>query len=185
LFQLYLYNLTVIKQLSSSKFKWQEQVFPCVIGRNSFALPDNKFEGDGKTPCGIFSLIAVYYRADKISLPSINLPLFPISIGDLWSDDPSDPLYNTYIQNGYNLNNNQSNKFSYEKLWREDNMYDIVISTSYNHNPVISGMGSAIFIHPWKSPEQTTAGCLATSIENILTILHTANLNTTWDTTLK
>ena len=38
-------------------------------------------------------------------------------------------------------------KYSYEKLFRSENTYDLIIVLNYNMNPVIKNKGSAIFIH--------------------------------------
>ena len=43
---------------------YEEFCFKCCIGKNG--LTKNKFEGDKKTPKGIFSLGKLYVRNDKI-----------------------------------------------------------------------------------------------------------------------
>ena len=50
---------------------------------------------------------------------------------------------------------------NFEKLWREDQVYDLVIETSYNTKPIIKGKGSAIFLHCSFSDLRKTAGCVA------------------------
>ena len=37
--------------------------------------------------------------------------------------------------------------YNYEKLYRRDNIYDIILVLNYNMNPVIKNKGSAIFVH--------------------------------------
>ena len=46
-----------------------------------------------------------------------------------WCDDPFSKNYNKYIKI------KKRNNFTYEKLWREDNAYDILINLDYNQNP--------------------------------------------------
>ena len=65
--------------------------------------------------------------------------------------------YNKHI----NINNLQSLKIKHEKLWREDNAYDIIIVISHNDKPTIKNKGSAIFIHCSFSDNRKTAGCIA------------------------
>ena len=38
-------------------------------------------------------------------------------------------------------------EYSYEKLYKKENIYDIILVLNYNMNPVIKNKGSAIFIH--------------------------------------
>ena len=46
-------------------------------------------------------------------------------------------------------------------MWRDDGIYDILIVIGYNMNPVISGAGSAIFLHIARSNFSATEGCIA------------------------
>ena len=60
-----------------------------------------------------------------------------------WCDDITSDKYNKYIK----ISDFQSLNINYEKLWREDEAYDIIIVTSHNVEPTIRNKGSAIFIH--------------------------------------
>ena len=51
--------------------------------------------------------------------------------------------------------------FSYEKLYRADNIYDIILVLNFNYNPVKKNKGSAIFIHVAKRKLSPTKGCVA------------------------
>jgi L,D-peptidoglycan transpeptidase YkuD (ErfK/YbiS/YcfS/YnhG family) len=84
---------------------------------------------------------------------------------DLWIDDPNAPDYNTWVKQG------QTRANSYEKMRRDDNLYQYGIVIAYNTHPVIKNHGSAIFFHVWAGDESTTAGCVAVSEEDILKIL--------------
>ena len=52
-----------------------------------------------------------------------------------WCDDPKSKKYNKLIKLPF--------KGSFEKLYRKDNTYDIILVLNYNLNPVRKGKGSA------------------------------------------
>jgi L,D-peptidoglycan transpeptidase YkuD (ErfK/YbiS/YcfS/YnhG family) len=77
----------------------------------------------------------------------------PIRPGDLWSDDPRDPRYNSKVR--------APHRFSHERLRRADQLYDLVVVVDWNLAPAVPGRGSAIFLHRWRRPGAPTAGCIA------------------------
>jgi L,D-peptidoglycan transpeptidase YkuD (ErfK/YbiS/YcfS/YnhG family) len=85
-----------------------------------------------------------------------------------WCDDPKSNYYNKYInikKNFYLKNTN------FEKLWREDQAYDLVIETSHNTCPIIKGKGSAIFVHCSFSNCQKTAGCVSLMKKDLIFLI--------------
>ena len=56
-----------------------------------------------------------------------------------WCDDPKSRKYNKLI--------NLPLSDSHEKLFKKENIYDIVLVLDYNMKPVKKNKGSAIFIH--------------------------------------
>ncbi len=72
---------------------------------------------------------------------------------DGWCDDPADPEYNRPVKLPYPA--------SAEAMWREDGAYDIVVILGHNDNPVVPGLGSAIFLHLCKPGLPPTQGCIA------------------------
>ena len=56
-----------------------------------------------------------------------------------WCDDINSYEYNKAIAFPF--------EYSAERLYRNDDIYDIICIIEYNSNPVIKGKGSAIFIH--------------------------------------
>ena len=158
----------VIKQVDKNQIVWQNKILPCQVGRNGFT--NTKYEGDGCTPTGNWQLLTVYYRPDRLPFPQTVFPVISITPDMGWSDDPSDPSYNLQVKLPYN--------FSHEALWRDDYLYDIFITTSYNTNPVVPGQGSAIFIHQMHEAQTPTAGCLALQLTDLNHIIATASLNT-------
>ncbi len=132
------------------------------IGKNGFALPGEKREGDGKTPSGIFSLKRTFGYEKSVKT---KMPYRQASEEDLWVDDPNAPDYNHWVKKG------ETGAASYEKMKREDGQYKYGIVIEYNTNPVIRGYGSAIFFHVWKGKDFPTAGCVAVSEENMIKII--------------
>ena len=76
-------------------------------------------------------------------------------------------MYNKYIK----ISDFQSNNINYEKLWREDEAYDIIIVTSHNVEPTIRNKGSAIFIHCSFSDNRKTSGCIALKKKDLVSII--------------
>ena len=61
-------------------------------------------------------------------------------------------------------------KIKAEKLYRKDNIYDIIIVINYNTRRIIRNKGSAIFIHVTNN-YKPTKGCLALSLNDIEILL--------------
>ena len=123
----------------------------CCIGKNG--LTKNKKEGDKKTPIGRFSIEKLYYRSDRIQKPLTKLRCIKIRKNMGWCDDPKSKKYNKLIYFPF--------KHSAEKLYRRENIYDIILVLNFNMNPVKKNKGSAIFIHVAKKGFQPTQGCIA------------------------
>ena len=62
-------------------------------------------------------------------------------------------------------------KNSFEKLYRKDNIYDLILVLNYNMNPVKKNKGSAIFIHVAKRNFNKTKGCIAIKKNELLKII--------------
>lgn len=162
--------MAILIQKGMRSVSWQGIEFECQVGKNGFTK--DKVEGDQKTPIGRFRLLHIYYRADKIQKPYAILPITAIHSDMGWSDDVSDPRYNTRVSLPHN--------FSHETLYRNDDLYDLIITTSHNTNPTIQGKGSAIFIHLMNYEQTPTAGCLALRKEDLLHIISTATPDSEW-----
>jgi len=139
------------------------RTIPCTIGRNGAIPAADKREGDGMTPLGLWPIRAALLRPDRVALPSgIRLPWRWLRPDDGWSDDPADPNYNRPIRH--------THRFSAERLWREDGLYDVILVLGHNDATLAPGLGSAIFLHCWK-PGQATEGCVAIEKAELLAIL--------------
>ncbi len=137
----------------------------CAVGRGGIRL--QKAEGDGVSPVGCWPIRQVYYRADRMEKPVTALPRQAIDRLDGWCDEPSDPQYNRKVRLPYAA--------SHEELWREDELYDIVVVLGHNDDPVVPGAGSAIFLHLARPNYSPTAGCAALSREDLLEFLARAD----------
>jgi D-alanyl-D-alanine dipeptidase len=130
------------------------------IGEKGFAPIDEKREGDGKTPSGIFPLgIAFGYD----SWIATKMPYRQSTDDDFWVDDVNSEDYNKWVKG-------EPNAASREKMKREDDQYKYGVVIEYNTHPIVKGNGSAIFLHVWK-PGESTSGCVAMSEEMVLKIL--------------
>ena len=136
----------------------------CSIGKEG--ITRNKKEGDLKTPKGKFKLKLIFYRKDKIKILKTSLKKIAIKKSMGWCDDIKSKKYNKLISFPF--------KYSAEKLWREDNIYDVAIVLNYNLNPVKKNKGSAIFLHIAKKNYIPTRGCIAINEKDMLNL--TTNL---------
>ncbi|MDX2094628.1 MAG: L,D-transpeptidase family protein [Alphaproteobacteria bacterium] len=141
--------------------------YACRIGRAGLAAVGEKREGDLKTPRGSFALRGCYYRPDRIAPPlQTALPLMPLTPEDGWCDDPAHALYNQPVKLPFAAR--------HEKLWRADGIYDLIIPLGYNDGidaPVITGAGSAIFMHVMREDGAGTEGCIALAQADLLEVL--------------
>ncbi len=141
--------------------------FKCVIGLNGSTW--NKIEGDKKTPKGIYSLGPLFYRSDRIKKPITKLKLIKIKKDMGWCDDIRSKKYNKLIK--------IHNKIRFEKMWRKNHIYDLLIPIKYNSNKIIKNKGSAIFIHLTKNYKKTL-GCIALKENDFLILLKLIKKNT-------
>ena len=151
--------MIIIKK--SGYLEYKNLKFRCALGKAG--IKKKKKEGDNITPEGTFKIIKVYYRPDKIKnfVTSIKKKKIKKNIG--WCDDP--------VSNSYNKEIKLPSRFSHEKLYRKDNLYDLILVLNYNTNPIIKNKGSAIFIHIAKKNYEPTAGCIALKKKDLVELL--------------
>ena len=142
--------------------------YRCALGKAG--VKKKKKEGDNITPIGIFKVIKIYYRADKIKKIMSPIKTIPIKKNMGWCDDPKSNFYNQEIS--------LPNKFGYEKLYRNDNLYDLIFVLNYNINPIIKNKGSAIFIHIAKKNYKKTSGCIALKKKHMIKLISLIQKNT-------
>ena len=88
-----------------------------------------------------------------------------------WCDDPNSKSYNKLIKLPFN--------YKFEKLFRKDNIYDILFVLNYNMNPIIKNKGSAIFIHLARKNYSSTQGCIAINKVDMFKLIRDIKKNTT------
>ena len=151
----------------SSYLKYKNFRFRCALGEAG--IGKKKKEGDNITPKGLYKIVKIYYRKDRIKKVSSKFKLIKITKNIGWCDDPNSEKYNQII--------NLPTKYSYEKLYRKDNVYDLILVLNYNMDPVIKKKGSAIFIHVAKKNYQSTQGCIALKKNNLMKLISKINKN--------
>ncbi len=140
--------------------------FTCCIGKNG--VNSNKKEGDFSTPKGLFKLKKLYFRRDRVMLPKSQIDKKIITKNMGWCDDPKHKKYNEEIQ-VFDKNNR-------ENFYREDHIYDYLLTISHNEKKIPYN-GSAIFIHLTDN-YKPTAGCIALKKKDFEILLKLVNQKT-------
>ncbi len=140
----------------------------CSIGK--LGTTYSKKEGDLSTPKGFFKLGILYYRKDRIKLTKCKIKKKIIKKNMGWCDDIKSKKYNRKILFPF--------KYSAEKLYRNEKIYDIFINIKYNYSPSIKGKGSAIFLHLTNKKYKPTRGCIAIQKKDFVKIIPLIKKNT-------
>jgi L,D-peptidoglycan transpeptidase YkuD (ErfK/YbiS/YcfS/YnhG family) len=141
---------------------------PCAIGRGGIRM--NKREGDGATPAGRYPLRRVLFRQDRIPALVTRLPAAGISRRDGWCTESRNNAYNRQIT--------LPHPGQHEELWREDELYDVIVVIGYNDSPALPDRGSAIFLHVARPRMTPTDGCVAVPLDAVLEIVRRCDVNT-------
>lgn len=157
-------QMQITVRAGKGEIGWAGKIKRCAVGRGGVISASDKREGDGAMPLGTWPLRLAYYRADKMEAPkTAGLKTVPLQQNNGWCDEADCPSYNTHVT--------LPHAGSHETLWREDDIYDIIVPLGYNDSPVYHGLGSAIFLHIARESFSPTAGCIAVSKEDLLSIL--------------
>ena len=132
----------------------------CAIGKKGIGY--KKKEGDLITPKGQFKIKLILYRKDRVKLKT-KLKKVAIQKNMVWCDDPKSQRYNQLVKLPFN--------FRHEKLYKKENIYDIVLVLNFNMSPTKKNKGSAIFIHVAKKNYKKTEGCVAIRKSELLKIV--------------
>ena len=140
----------------------------CAVGKRGISI--KKKEGDFITPKGTFKIREIFYRKDRVQnlITRIKKTVIRKNMG--WCDDPRSKKYNKLIYFPF--------KHSAEKLYRRENIYDIILVLNFNMNPVKKNKGSAIFIHVAKKNFQPTQGCIALDKSELIKMVKSIKINT-------
>jgi L,D-peptidoglycan transpeptidase YkuD (ErfK/YbiS/YcfS/YnhG family) len=150
-----------IRVTAAGELTWNGWRLACALGRSGVTA--GKREGDGATPAGRFPLRHLFYRPDRLAAPRSGLPVKPLGENDGWCDDPADTNYNRLVELPYPA--------SCEALWRDDEIYDLIVPLGYNDDPPVAHLGSAIFLHVARPGLAPTEGCVALPGAELLDLL--------------
>src|SRR5262245_31488967 len=157
-------TLTVQADSAETSLGWAtlgEKRWRCALGAGG--VREDKVEGDAATPAGRYPLRHIYFRNDRLVLPTVRLPVRPINEHDGWCDDPRSPAYNRLVH--------IPNEWSQERMWRQDGLYDLVVVVRYNDDPPEGEWGSAIFLHIARDDYSPTQGCVAFKREDLVELV--------------
>jgi L,D-peptidoglycan transpeptidase YkuD (ErfK/YbiS/YcfS/YnhG family) len=152
--------MIIVKKTGYLKYK--NIKFRCALGKGGVKKKEK--EGDNITPKGTFKILNIYYRADRIKKLKLFIKKIKIKKNMGWCDDPKSQYYNKQIR--------LPSRFSHEKLYRNDNLYDLIAVINYNIKPIIKNKGSAIFLHIAKKNYEPTKGCIAIKKRNFLLLIN-------------
>ena len=154
---------------SRARLCYGDLVFDCALGKTG--VTTTKREGDHATPAGRFPLRQLFYRPDKFTEPPVcAIPMQEVEMLDGWCDAPEHDLYNQYVRLPFGA--------SHEQLWRDDEVYNLVIVLGYNDDPVVPSAGSCIFMHVARENFAPTEGCVALAQDDLLTLLSSIEKST-------
>ena len=139
----------------------------CAVGKRGIGI--KRKEGDSVTPKGLFKIKSIVYRKDRVKNLKTCLKKITITKKLGWCDDIRSKQYNQLIK--------FPSKYNSEKLYRVDNIYDIVVVLNYNMNPIVKNKGSAIFIHIAKKNYKSTEGCVAVRKLELIKIIKNLKKN--------
>ncbi len=140
----------------------------CAIGKRG--IGNKRKEGDLITPKGKYKIKYILYRKDRIKRIQSKIKKIAITKNMGWCDDPKSKDYNKLIKLPIN--------YRFEKLYRKENIYDLILVLNFNMRPIVKKKGSAIFIHIAKKNYKKTEGCVAVNKVSLLKIIKKLKNNT-------
>jgi len=128
---------------------------PARVGRNG--VKRDRREGDGTTPLGSMAITGGFGSAAKART---EIAYRRVVAGDCWISDVGDRAYNRRVRRS---RCNAPN----EDLCRiaRGGAYEFALTTDYNASPIVTGKGSAIFVHVHSydaaGRAKPTSGCVS------------------------
>ncbi len=154
--------------IKNKSLTYNDYKVKCSVGKRGIGV--KKREGDLITPIGTFKITKLLYRKDRLKNLKTCLKKTIINKTMGWCDDARSKSYNKLIRSPF--------KFTFEKLFRKDNMYDIILVLNFNMSPIKKHKGSAIFIHVAKNNYKKTKGCIAIKKKDLIFLLRKIDKNT-------
>jgi L,D-peptidoglycan transpeptidase YkuD (ErfK/YbiS/YcfS/YnhG family) len=138
----------------------------CALGKSGVKPASEKREGDLASPAGIWPIRRVLYRPDRGPAPRTAVPTGALEPDDGWCDAPDDANYNRPIK--------LPHPGSFERMWRDDSLYDLVAVLGHNDDPPKPHLGSCIFLHIAREGYAPTEGCVAVTRADLEELLSQA-----------
>jgi L,D-peptidoglycan transpeptidase YkuD (ErfK/YbiS/YcfS/YnhG family) len=135
------------------------------IGRNGFAPPGKKREGDGRTPTGSYGFGSFFFGVNA-KPTGIRYAWRHAYTYDVWDDDSASARYNLWTNRNRNYPGRNPEPMHVTPVYN----YGAVIAYNTARKP---GLGSAIFLHV--SRGRSTAGCVAVPQSQLLKLLRWLN----------
>jgi L,D-peptidoglycan transpeptidase YkuD (ErfK/YbiS/YcfS/YnhG family) len=129
------------------------------IGRNGFAKPGQKREGDGKVPSGSYHFSYFFGVAAN---PGVHYRWRHASSHDYWDDDSTSARYNRWV------NARRHSPGASPEPLHVSPSYDDVAAIAYNTKRT-PYLGSAIFLHV--THHSPTSGCVALARGHVVALL--------------
>lgn len=155
----------VMYSLQRTNGMWSKVFSPIevAVGRNGITSSELKWEGDGKTPMGLFDLPLAFGTKEDIPL---HIPFVTVTQDHIWVSESQDSLYNKmYIDSTHRYDG-----MNVEHLIDEPICYRYVVVIDYNTS-CVPEKGSAIFMHCLKEDSHSTAGCVAMPTKEMIKVL--------------
>ena len=160
--KLYLYEY----EKKDGKWKMVESAFEVHVGKKGIADPEEKKEGDWKTPSGFYPISFAFGNQKDIET-KMEFRQFKDYKEPVWVSDPSSEDYNLWVDDKEGIYNSETA----EILSRIQPQYKYAIVIGYNMNPVEKNKGSAIFLHVQQAYNHGTAGCISMEESDIIYLL--------------
>ena len=154
--------------IKNKSLTYNDYKVKCSVGKRGIGV--KKREGDLITPKGTFKITKLLYRKERVRNLKTSLKKNIIYKSMGWCDDARSKNYNKLIKLPF--------KYSFERLYRKDNIYDIILVLDFNMNPIKKYKGSAIFIHVAKNNYKKTKGCIAIKKKDFIPLLRKINKKT-------
>ena len=151
--------------------QWKPGPVKCEVnlGVKGIANLNEKREGDKMTPSGYYPLPFAFGLNKDIDT---KMEFRVLNRTHVWVSDTLSKEYNQWIEDESGIYKANPNC---ERLLSVMPQYKYALVIDYNSNPIVTGKGSAIFIHVQPEDNRGTAGCISLSETNIVRLLKWLN----------
>ncbi len=140
---------------ASSAWTVQKGPYAARVGANGFRPQEQRTEGDGTTPEGVFALTGAFGRDGAPG--GTRLPYTKLAPTDCWISNTTDPAYNRWVTRDECTAPDENLYVKSE----QDMLFHSALILDFNVSPATKGRGSAIFVHA--SARDTNGEVTATS----------------------